>query len=273
MIRRLAALALAAAVAQPAAAEAPRIGAQPVADVALLAGWRQPDGSRMAALEIRLAPGWHTYWRVPGNSGIPPSFDWGESENLADIAIEWPRPELFDGPTGPSIGYADRLVLPVLLTPADPALPIGVALDLFFGVCADICIPAEAGIEKQLPPDAAPHGRAAIEAALREGARSPAEAGVTAVSCAVRPDGEGLDLTATVTFDHAPPADLVAVIEVANPDVWIGAPRTRTSGDTLTAAARLEHYGEGAMLLDRSELRLTLLDPARMVDIRGCPAP
>ena len=48
----------------------------------------------MAAVEIRLAPGWHTYWRVPGEAGIPPRFDWSGSQNLAAVAYEWPRPEI-----------------------------------------------------------------------------------------------------------------------------------------------------------------------------------
>ena len=79
-----------------AAAERPRDAAGGQAAVGTLDGWRQPDGSRLAAVEIRLAPGWHTYWRVPGDAGIPPSFDWSGSSNLASVAYEWPRPEIFD---------------------------------------------------------------------------------------------------------------------------------------------------------------------------------
>lgn len=273
MIRRLTALALAAALALPAAADGLRLGARPVADVSLIPGWRQPDGSRMAALDIRLAPGWHTYWRVPGNSGIPPEFDWSGSGNLADVELHWPRPVVFRSQGGRSIGYADRLVLPMVLTPGDPGAPLEVDLELAFGVCAEICMPAEAEVAARLAPDAPPSGRATILAALADGARTPAAAGVTDATCAVRQRGAGLDLTATVTFAAPPPPDLFAVIEVPDPDVWIGAPKIRAHGNRLTAAARLEYYGDGAMLLDRSALRLTLLDSAQMVDIRGCPAP
>ncbi len=65
-----------------------------VRSVDLLAGWREPDGSRIAAIAIDLAPGWYTYWRIPGEAGIAPRFDWSRSRNLASVAAEWPRPGL-----------------------------------------------------------------------------------------------------------------------------------------------------------------------------------
>lgn len=244
--------------------------AQEVARVELIEGWRQDDGSHVAAVEITLDPGWHTYWRVPGASGIPPHFDWSASDNLASVSYEWPRPEAFDSAGSRTIGYHDRLVLPVILRPADPAAPIDLSLDLFFGVCEDICVPASATVTARLDRSAETRGRERIEAALATRAKTPAQAGVESVTCSIRPGEEGHDLVATVTFRDAPPAGQIAILESGRPDVWIGEARSKTRGRTLTATARLDQTGA---VLDRGALRVTVLDAARAVDIRGCQAP
>jgi DsbC/DsbD-like thiol-disulfide interchange protein len=269
MSRLLAALALAFAT-LVAAAPAPRAE---TAAVTFLPGWRQPDGSRMAALEIRLQPGWHTYWRAPGANGIPPQFDWSGSSNLRAVRIEWPKPIVFDTYGMRTIGYRERLVLPILLSPETPDAPVDLQLALFFGICNDICIPANARIVHRIEPGTATAGRESIEAALATRAHSAAEAGVTGTICTIRPEGDALAVTATVSFAAAPPRDQIAVLEAADPNLWIGEPVAETNGRTVTAAARIEHYGEGGLVLDRSSLRLTLLDDTRAIDIRGCPAP
>ena len=143
------ALALLTMAASPAVAQS---AVTAVTGVDLLSGWRQADGTRVAALDIRLAPGWHTYWRVAGQAGIPPRFDWSGSENLASVSYEWPRPVIFENAGLQSFGFADRLVLPLRLRPVDAAAPIQLALDLDFGVCDDICIPAEAVLVATLAP-------------------------------------------------------------------------------------------------------------------------
>jgi DsbC/DsbD-like thiol-disulfide interchange protein len=261
------ALVLAALVAAPAAPRAE------TAAVTLLPGWRQPDGSRMAALEIRLEPGWHTYWRAPGANGIPPQFDWSGSTNLRAVRIEWPKPIVFDTYGMRTIGYRERLVLPILFAPETPDAPIDLQLALFFGICKDICIPANARIVHRIEPGTATAGRESIEAALAARAHSAAEAGVTSASCTIRPDGDAYAVTATVRFAEAPARGQIAVLEAADPNLWIGEPAAETNGRTVTAAAQMEHYGGGGLVLDRSSLRLTLLDDTRAIDIRGCPAP
>ncbi|HVH02926.1 MAG TPA: protein-disulfide reductase DsbD domain-containing protein, partial [Amaricoccus sp.] len=174
------ALVLALLAALPAAAQ---IAPWAVVSVDLLDGWREPDGSRLAALEIVLAPGWHTYWRVPGAAGIPPRFDWSGSANLASVAYEWPRPAVFERFGLRSFGFADRLVLPLRLRPRDASAPVDLALAVDFGVCDDICMPASAELAGRIAPDTPEEGRARIEAALADRPRSAGEAGVAAVAC------------------------------------------------------------------------------------------
>lgn len=242
-----------------------------VTKIALIPGWRAADGSHVAAIEIRLAPGWHTYWRVPGVTGIPPQFDWSGSQNLDAVAYEWPRPIVFDTYGIPTIGYKGALVLPVILTPASPGEPVEAQVDLFFGVCKDICIPAEARLTARLEPSGPAHGRAEIEQAMAARPTSARAAGVSAARCVLSSGPEGGAITAEITFDAPPAVGLTAVIEAeARPDLWIGEAETRTRGRRVEATAPMESLGGGGIALDRSALRLTLLDAGRAIDIRGC---
>ena len=58
-----------------------------------------------AGIELRLAPGWKTYWRYPGDSGIPPRFDFAKSRNVKSVTVRWPAPQRLTDESGTSIGY------------------------------------------------------------------------------------------------------------------------------------------------------------------------
>ncbi|MEX2521127.1 MAG: protein-disulfide reductase DsbD domain-containing protein, partial [Paracoccaceae bacterium] len=152
-------------------------------DASLVAGWAEPGGGRIAALRVDLAPGWKTYWRQPGEAGIPPTFDWSGSENLGDIRIAWPAPVVFHTYGMRTIGYHDRMVLPLKVTPRDPALPVRLSLSLFYGVCEEICVPARADLALTIAPGAPAEAEALIRDALAA-LPAPAEtAGLTAARC------------------------------------------------------------------------------------------
>ena len=105
-----------------------------------------------AGVEINLKAGWKTYWRYPGDAGVPPRFDWSGSENLAAAEVSWPAPERFvDEGGAKSIGYHDNLVFPVIIRPADPAKPVILKLKLDFAVCEKLCIPADLELALQIP--------------------------------------------------------------------------------------------------------------------------
>lgn len=98
-------------------------------------------------VEIVLSPGWKTYWRYPGDAGIPPRFDWSGSENLAKVEVFYPAPRrLIDGSGQASIGYDGRVIFPLRITPKDPARPVALKLRLDFATCEKLCIPAEANL-------------------------------------------------------------------------------------------------------------------------------
>jgi len=253
----------------PAAAQSGMAVPQGLEGVALIEGWRRADGTHVAALEIRMAPGWHTYWRAPGEGGIPPVFDWSGSANLAGVAYEWPTPLVFDTYGMPTIGYEGALVLPLMMRPKDPEAPIDAELELFFGVCKEICVPAGAQVSARLAPGAVPQGRARIERALAQRARTAAEAGVTEVACRIEPSDSGYELTAALTFAAAPGPDHVAVVEPGHAGLWVAMPETRTEGRQLIARARVEPIEPGAWI-DRQRLRVTVLGDGTAIDVRGC---
>ncbi len=108
--------------------------------------------SAMLGVQIVLKPGWKTYWRNPGDSGVPPQFSWDKSENIADIKIRWPAPVRLPDQYGVSIGYLDQVVFPIEITPRDPAAPMRVDLKLDYAACKDICYPLRAEMSLRLAP-------------------------------------------------------------------------------------------------------------------------
>src|ERR1700722_1934053 len=98
-----------------------------------------------AGIEIRLEPGWKTYWRYPGDSGVPPTLDFAGSENVKSVIMLWPAPEAFaDGAGGASIGYHGKVVLPLQIIPNDAAKPSSLHVKLGYAVCGKLCVPTEA---------------------------------------------------------------------------------------------------------------------------------
>ncbi len=123
------------------------------------------EGARhLAGIEIALDSGFKTYWRTPGDSGLPPSFDWSESENVAAVELRWPAPKRQEDAGGVAYVYGGNVVLPVMVTPKERDKPVNLKLAIDYGVCKDICIPARAELSELLPTIGA--HRAAIEEAL-----------------------------------------------------------------------------------------------------------
>lgn len=234
----------------------------------ILPGWRLENGRHMAAVHITLKDGWKTYWRAPGDIGIPPRFDWSGSRNLDAARIVWPAPTRIDQAGVMTLGYKDAVTLPVAVTPRRPGQPVMLAGVMELGVCKDICVPVRLSVSAELSatqttPDPG------IAAALAQRPLSAREAGVSAIACRLRPAEEGLILTAEITM---PPAggDELTVIETADPRIWVARATTTRRGDRLVAETELIHVEGRAFVLDRSRLRITVLGRDRAVDIRGC---
>lgn len=120
--------------------------------IRLISGGVAADGSLRAGLHITLEPGTKTYWRTPGDSGVPPSFDWSASDNVADVAVAWPAPFRFPDGNGFSIGYKHDVVFPLKVSPRDRSRAIKLVLKLDYAVCDQICIPARGAADLVMHP-------------------------------------------------------------------------------------------------------------------------
>lgn len=123
------------------------------AAIRLIAGANKSgDTSLRAGIEVKLQPGWHTYWRYPGDSGVPPRFDFAGSENLNTVRVRYPAPHVFSDDSGTSVGYSDRVIFPVQVTPRQAGRPVILRLKIDYAVCEKLCIPAEGRAELGLTP-------------------------------------------------------------------------------------------------------------------------
>lgn len=235
--------------------------------VRLVAAGAEPGGhTRLAGIAIELDGGFKTYWRHPGESGLPPAFDWTGSENVAGTEVLWPAPSRFEDAAGISHGYKDRVVLPVRVTPADSAKPVRLSLRLEYGVCKDICIPASAALKLELGPQGS-GDRAAIADALRR-VPQPMPLGASGALSVVAVEPQAADGKAMIAATVRAPAGATLFVEA--PESWYLAP-----GQLQPAQGRpegrfpieiLERPRDAAGPLD---LRLTLVAGDRAVETRA----
>jgi DsbC/DsbD-like thiol-disulfide interchange protein len=121
-----------------------------------------------AAIAMRIAPGWKTYWRYAGDSGLPPSFDFTGSENVKSVAVLWPVPRRFaDGAGGNSIGYTGEVVFPLQIMAQDARRPVTLRLKADYGVCEKVCIPASGKAQLELTGGPSNEDRVVTQAELR----------------------------------------------------------------------------------------------------------
>jgi DsbC/DsbD-like thiol-disulfide interchange protein len=117
------------------------------AAVRLLAGSRSGP-VLLGGVAVQLDPGWKTYWRTSGDSGVPPRFDFSKSDNVEAVTVLWPAPTKFDdGAGGFSLGYHDQVVLPLRIVPKVNDKPVTLRANINYAVCEKICIPVEASTE------------------------------------------------------------------------------------------------------------------------------
>lgn len=241
----------------------------PLVEIEVLDGGLTVRGTYMGALRLTLQDGWKTYWRSPGDTGIPPTFNWRGSRNVGELSITWPTPEVFMSAGYQTIGYHNQLVLPIEITPQKSNRPVRVKGQMELGICKDVCVPSELSFDHQLDPNAGRHP--AIAAAMASRPFSASEAGVQAATCLLSPTQYGMQVEAHITMPTAGGTE-VAVIESGSPQVYAGETTAKRRGELLIATTEFLPATSGAFALDRSQLRITVLGSRIAVDIRGCTA-
>jgi len=109
------------------------------------------DGSFLLGWEIKLPKGWKTYWRSPGEAGLPTTLTWDGSQNVAEATLYYPLPTRFEIFGIQTYGYDKGVVLPVRVKVKDKTKPVHINAMASFMVCMDICVPLEAHYQMTLP--------------------------------------------------------------------------------------------------------------------------
>lgn len=233
----------------------------------LIAGGTQGD-ALLGGVEIRLPPGLKTYWRYPGDSGVPPHFDWSGSQNVEAVEVLWPAPARFDDGGSYSIGYKHDVVLPLRITPKDHARPVELKLNLDFAVCGKICQPANAALDLALPPGGAGTPSAALAQALARVPRpaplgGTGEPGIAAAELQHSADTPAIRIVADV--GNAATADLF--VEGPNEDWALPLPVRETGPDGRTVfTLPVDGVPKGADVAT-AKLRFTLVDGDRAIQV------
>ncbi|MDB5588075.1 MAG: Thiol-disulfide interchange protein contains DsbC and DsbD domain [Devosia sp.] len=126
-----------------AAAETPWQTVAPGVTMRLVsAGTIKPDGTTWLGVELDMPQNTKTYWRIPGETGLPTELDFAGSQGITGDAISWPYPERDQSGRYLDYVYHGPTLLPVQLTLDAATAQIEVAVVM--GVCSDICVPAQA---------------------------------------------------------------------------------------------------------------------------------
>lgn len=258
MYRLLASFALSSLLAVPVAAQVP----DNVARIGIVPGWRDDDGRHVAGLSISLAPGWKTYWRAPGDGGIPPLFNWSGSSNVADVEVRYPVPDIFHQNGVRTIGYKDRVLFPLVIRPRDIEGTIRLTGEIEIGVCEEICIPVAFSISAELTPSR--HESPALTAALAD---QPAAGGT--LRCEISPIADGLRVNVETEMPQMK-GEEVAVIEAGESGLWISEAQVARTGTTLRAEVEMVPPTAKPFALARSDVRMTVLADGRAVESLGC---
>ena len=259
----LSTFALALSLATPAHADtASPLGA--MAQVSLLNGWALPNGNYMAALHVKLAPGWHTYWRAPGAAGIPPQFDWTGSNNIKTAQFHWPVPMVYDQNGMQFLGYEGALVLPIEFTPTSSG-KIHVSGEVTLGVCDEVCMPFTAQLQAQFDPQDLAQNKTLIQAMLKQ---KPKRA--KGAHCSAKVIDDGVQLTATMNIPALGGTEM-AVIEHPDTTIWVSEAVSTRSGHSVTMTSDMVPANAAPFLLDRSQVRLTVIgEDGKAYEAMGC---
>lgn len=236
----------------------------------------RPGAAASLGVQVKLRPGWWTYWRAPGDMGMPPDFDWSGSQNVKWAPeLFWPKP-LQRTSFGHALRiYRDEVVFPLQVVAADPNKPLKLKLNMTFGVCKDVCIPNVASVALELAPDgkAAPQPLPEHMALIRRFEAEVPTANVQRAGFRIQKVGllhkdGGANALAVEIARAARDAQPLVLIELSPGEAPLIAQslgRESLSGIWRFAASLEPEHGAGPSLAGR-RVRVTIFDGGRSLE-------
>lgn len=216
-----------------------------------------------AGLEINLSEGWKTYWRSPGEVGVPPRVDWSSSENIIDVEMLWPAPMRFTAFGIENFGYSESVIFPLrvrLKSPGEPALLRG-AVKLL--VCSHVCVPETFDLELAIPTGSGIDQPSASKIADFL-ARVPTDGERAGVSAPIAHLDENtsiltIELLSNAAFD-APDvfAELGSGTALGKPDIRLGNRGTRLWAQFPVLRVEEEYYHDPILTVTDGERAFTV---------------
>ncbi|MDO8876070.1 MAG: protein-disulfide reductase DsbD family protein [Pseudolabrys sp.] len=235
--------------------------------IRLIAGANKADDTAFrAGIEVKLQPGWHTYWRYPGDSGLPPRFDFSGSDNVKTAKVRYPAPSLFSDGAGNSIGYSGTVIFPVQVVPGQAGKPVTLRLKLEYAVCEKLCVPAEGRAE--LPVGTGPSANEASLAAAE--AQVPVPASTADLELSVRRVNDAPKPLVAVDLKTLGGKAATIFVEGPNPEWALPIPKPAQG-----APPGRQHFGfeldglpPGVSPKGPFELTFTVVEDGRAVEIK-----
>ena len=226
-------------------------------------------------LEVNLEPGWKTYWRTPGDAGIPPTVDWAGSQNVRSMEFLWPAPERFSYYGLDTFGYGGQVVYPVDVVLSQPGEALQLRGEVFVLICDDVCIPHDFSVSLDLPTGPAD---SSDHAGLLDRFRAQVPGDGSNVGLSI--ESSGLSGTAEqpfveVAFRSSEPFVTPDLLVEGPEDVFFGTPDIQISGDGLSVRISVpaeDAFGdERALPLNAQLLLVTLVDGDRAMEAKIRP--
>ncbi|UEM02928.1 thioredoxin family protein [Skermanella rosea] len=213
-------------------------------------------------LHLKMKPGWKTYWRSPGDAGLPPQLAWDGSANLAGTDMRWPAPHRFTLFGIETFGYDGEVVFPIAARPAEPGRPLDLRASVDLLVCSDICVPQRLDLTLAIPEGPASSAGADANLIARFASRVPGDGAASGLSIeSVRAADKSLRVVATAREPFVDP-DLFVEAGAA---AAFGAPKIDFADGDRRITITLPVTGE-PVALEGMPVTLTLVDGLRAME-------
>ena len=231
-------------------------------------GWIKRDQELIFGLQINLEKDWKTYWRLPGKTGLRPTFNFNSSENILAAEIMWPTPMIFGDADLWSIGYTDSVLLPIKVTPIDILKPVKLSVKADIGICNDVCILQTLDISYSAKPNLNRKNQKIMAAILSSPINSN-ELSLQLPQCIIN-DGELTLKLNKKNLDSGLRNISLFVIEVGNSVFFVNSKRSRIVDDHVFVSTAKGIDSELPAVISRDRIRTTIIGPNQSLEFFGC---